>query len=99
MFLAIDVVFLGLALLVLGTILTVSWRHTGKPGAPQGRQKEPSPPAAETPQPVFVLLDGSPVFHRETCPRLKEIPADRQQKVTGIPPGRRPCRVCGPAVS
>jgi hypothetical protein len=94
LFLAIDAIFLGLALLVLGTILIVGWRHGGKLGAPRDKQEAPASPSVD-PHSVFVLLDGSPVFHRESCPRLKEIPADRQQRVNAMPQGRRPCRVCG----
>ncbi|HSS76910.1 MAG TPA: hypothetical protein VLV54_09200 [Thermoanaerobaculia bacterium] len=97
LFLAVDAVFLGLALLVLGNVLALGWRHGGKPCTPRHGQNAATPADGDL-HSVLVILDGSPVFHREDCPRLREIPADRQQRVVRIPQGRRPCRVCAPPV-
>ena len=97
LFLAVDAVCLGLALLVLGNVLVVGWRHRGKTDLPPGGETAAAS-ARDDLETEFVVLDGSPVFHRVDCPRLREIPVDRQQRVAGIPQGRRPCRVCGPTV-
>jgi hypothetical protein len=48
LFLAVDAIFLFLALLVLGNTLIVSWRHRGKP---RGRQEATVPTGAESPLP------------------------------------------------
>ncbi|MDX1999728.1 MAG: hypothetical protein SF066_18560 [Thermoanaerobaculia bacterium] len=98
MFLALDVIFLGLGLLVLGNLLLVRWRHGARLESADGI--EVNTLAGEAPPgPPLVLVSGSAVVHRPSCPRLKRIGVQRQTEVPRVPRGLRPCRICEPPVN